>query len=435
MTGRGSSERVKLTDRKISTAKPKLELYEIRDADEPGLRVRVHPSGKRTFVLVARYPAHPTHPTRRALGDYPTMSLTDARKKAREWKRLIGDGVDPQEAEEARRREKQRERANTFASVAEEFIKRHVSKQRKAATSTREIRREFIERWGNRPISEITAADVKAVLLEAAVDRGAPYQAHNLLVHIRSLFNWAIHQDDYGLEGSPCERIRPKAVIGEKKHRTRVLTDTELRALWNAAGQLNYPFGPWYQMLALTGQRKSEVAEAVWTEFDLDKKLWTIPAERMKMDAPHVVPLTPDVVTLLQSLPRFASGEYLFSTTFGKNPIAGFSKAKARLDNLMRTQLPKFEHWRVHDIRRTMRTHLSALPIQDRVRELVIAHAQPGLHKVYDQHAYLDEKREALELWAARLRSIVEPPPDNLSPCIAGRACHDHGNKVDRRTM
>ena len=68
----------------------------------------------------------------------------------------------------------------------------------------------------------------------------------------------------------------------------------------------------------------------------------------------------------------------------------------------------------LHDIRRTMRTHLSALPVPDLVRELVIGHTKPGLHKVYDQHAYLDEKRHALELWAKRLRTIVEPTPDNV---------------------
>jgi integrase len=415
------SERVKLTDRKVGTAKLKADLYEIRDAEESGLRIRVHPGGKRTFVLVIRYPTHPKHATRRALGDYPTMGLAEARKKAREWKRLVGEGIDPHEAEEQRWREQQRRRANTFVSVAEDFIVRHVSKTRKAAVAAREIRREFIDRWGARPITEITQGDVKAVLREA-VDRGAPYQAHNLLVHVRSLFNWAIAQDDYGLTGSPCDRIKPKAVIGEKKHRSRVLADPELRAFWSAGGKLAYPFGSFFRMLALTGQRKSEVADAVWSEFDLDKKLWTIPAERMKMDAPHIVPLVPDVIVLLESLPRFASGEHLFSTTFGKKPISGFSKAKRRLDAMMRDQLKKFEPWRVHDIRRTMRTHLSALPIQDRVRELVIAHAQPGLHKVYDQHAYLDEKREALELWAGRLRSIVDPPPDNVIPIDRGAA-------------
>ncbi len=295
------------------------------------------------------------------------------------------------------------------------------AKARKAAVAEREIRREFIDRWGDRPITTISQADVKAVLLEA-VDRGAPYQAHNLLVHIRSLFNWAIAQDDYGLTSSPCDRIKPKAVIGEKKHRSRVLTNAELRAFWAAAGELAYPFGSLFRMLALTGQRKSEAANAVWPEFDLDKKLWIIPAERMKMDAPHIVPLAPDVIALLETLPRFASGEHLFSTTFGKKPVSGFSKAKRRLDALMRGQLKKFEPWRVHDIRRTMRTHLSALPIEDRVRELVIAHAQPGLHKVYDQHAYLDEKKAALELWAARLRGIVEPPLDNVVAMGRGAA-------------
>jgi integrase len=419
--GEQASERVKLTDKRIGAAKPRPDIYEIRDAEESGLRLRVHPGGKRTFVLVARYPSSPKHATRRALGEYPTLKLSEAREQARDWKKLIKKGVDPQEAAEEHRREQQRKRANTFAAVAEDFIKRHVSKTRKAAVAEREIRREFIDRWGDRPITSIIQADVKAVLMEA-VDRGAPYQAHNLLVHIRSLFNWAIAQDDYGLTSSPCDRIKPKAIIGEKKHRSRVLTDAELRAFWAATGKLAYPFGALYRMLALTGQRKSEAANAVWSEVDFDKALWIIPAERMKMDAPHIVPLAPDVLALLASLPRFASGEHLFSTTFGKKPVAGFSKAKRRLDALMREQLKKFEPWRIHDIRRTMRTHLSALPIEDRVRELVIAHAQPGLHKVYDQHAYLDEKREALEVWAARLRSIVEPPPDNVIPMGRGAA-------------
>jgi hypothetical protein len=72
-------------------------------------------------------------------------------------------------------------------------------------------------------------------------------------------------------------------------------------------------------------------------------------------------------------------------------------------------ELPPFV---LHDLRRTMRTNLSALPVPDLVRELVIAHAKPGLHKVYDQYAYLAERRHALELWAQRLRSIVEPPFD-----------------------
>jgi integrase len=309
-----------------------------------------------------------------------------------------------------------------------------VSKTRKAAVAEREIRREFIDRWATRPIADIDQSDVKAVLREA-VDRGAPYQAHNLLVHIRSLFNWAIAQGDYGLDRSPCDRLKPKMVIGKKAVRKRVLKDDELRLLWAATEQMGYPCGPLFRLLALTGQRKSEVAEAVWSEFDLAGKLWTIPAERMKAGAAHVVPLTRDVVALLEKLPRFLHGEHLFSTTFGKKAVNGFSNAKKRLDELMlkeardravrRHDNPasvKLDKWRIHDIRRTMRTGLSALPVTDIVRELVIAHTQPGLHQVYDQYAYLDEKRDALERWAARLRSIVTPSPDNVVELAAARA-------------
>jgi hypothetical protein len=114
----------------------------------------------------------------------------------------------------------------------------------------------------------------------------------------------------------------------------------------------------------------------------------------------------------------------VFSTQFGAQPVNGFSKAKQRLDRQMLQSWralarargedrhkAEIEPFVIHDIRRTMRTGLSALPVPDLVRELVIAHSKPGLHKVYDQFAYLDEKRAALTAWEARLRSIVAPPP------------------------
>jgi integrase len=223
-------------------------------------------------------------------------------------------------------------------------------------------------------------------------------------------------------------------VIGKKAIRTRVLNHYELRLLWEASGDMGYPYGPLFRLLALTGQRKSEVAEARWSEIDLKAKIWSIPAERMKADAAHVVPLTQDVIESLKSLPQFKNGDYLFSTTFGKKPVNGFSKAKARVDALMLKRfhelaecgsddpaIVKLDEWRIHDIRRTMRTGLSALPVSDLVRELVIAHTRPGLHKVYDQYAYLDEKRHALELWASRLRSIVIPPADNVVALASAR--------------
>jgi integrase len=155
----------------------------------------------------------------------------------------------------------------------------------------------------------------------------------------------------------------------------------------------------------------NEVAEMSWSKVDLDKALWTIPAERMKGDAAHEVPLAPGAVEILKSMPRW-TGQFVFSTTGGKQPIAGFSKLKARIDAAIKEPIAA---WQFHDLRRTMRTGLGALPVPSNVCELIIAHARPGLHRVYDLHSYRDEKRRTLQLWAARVSAIVEPgAPDNV---------------------
>jgi integrase len=415
-----------LTDRALKALKPAApgKRYDVMDAIVPSLGARVTDKGHVTFILAARFPGKPNY-TRRELGPYGELTLEAARTKARRWLEMIRAGIDPKVDEERRKLEQLRKQENSFSAVADEFVKRHVSKTRKGREVERDIRREFVARWATRPITDVTRHDVMAVI-DAAVDRGSPYQAHNLLGYIRRLFNWAIARGTYGLESSPCDRLRPKDAIGKKALRTRVLKDGELRAFWRATESLGYPYGPLFRLLAVTGQRKSEVAEAQWSEFDLGGKLWTIPAARMKSDAAHIVPLSADAIAILESLPRFKSGEYLFSTTFGKKPVNGFAKAKVRLDKAMLAELRKgaddekarqkikLDPFVIHDVRRSVRTGLSALPVPDLVRELVIAHTKPGLHKVYDLHAYEQEKRHALELWAARLRSIVTPPSANV---------------------
>jgi integrase len=376
-----------LTDRKLKSLKPAADgrPYDVKDTEVRGLRIRVMPTTK-TFVLLARFPGN-KQPTRQSLGAYGELTLEQAREKARAWRNQLKRKIDPRAEEERQRLAEKRRQENSFAAVAEEFIKRHVSKTPKAAVVERELRREFIAPWGGRPITDITAHDVMAVI-EAVVDRGAPYQAHNLLGHVRTLFNWAIARGVYGLDKSPCDRMRPAAVIGKKQARQRVLKEEEMRAFWEATERVGYPYGPLFQLLLLTGQRKSEVAGARWSEFDLAKKLWLIPADRMKADAAHLVPMSDDAIELLKSLPSFEKGDYLFSTNFGNKAVNGFSKAKDRLDQLMNEKLFKFEPFVLHDLRRTVRTGLSAIAgISDLVRELVIGHTKPGLHKVYDQYA------------------------------------------------
>jgi integrase len=382
------------------------------DAKVPSFGVRVTDRGAKSYVLYTRFPPSDA-PARRALGDASKMGLAAARKKAREWLDLIEQGVDPRETARRAKLDEQRAQRITFSVVAEDWLREAVRGQRKAREVEADVRREFIPRWGSRAITEITALDVRDAI--KAVKARAPAQARNVLGYVKRLLAWAVAQDVYGLDESPAERLRPKDIIGKKVVRQRVLTDAELRALWRAAETTAYPYGPLFQLLAITGQRKSEVAEARWREFDLIQKLWSIPPERMKGAAAHEVPLTDEAVAVLAALPRFKKGDYLFSTTYGARPVNGFSKAKVRLDRAMTAALGgEVDPFVIHDIRRTMRTGLSALPIPDNVRELVIAHARPGLHKVYDQHSYRQEKRHALTLWAARLRGIVTPPPANV---------------------
>jgi integrase len=135
----------------------------------------------------------------------------------------------------------------------------------------------------------------------------------------------------------------------------------------------------------------------------------------MKSGATHCVPLCDDALAILKELPRFNHGDYLFSTTFGKKPVRGFNRAKLELDKYMQEIIgAAFPAFVVHDVRRSMRTNLSALPVPSLVCELCVGHVQKGMHKVYDQYSYLNEKRHALELWAQKLRTIISPPSSNV---------------------
>jgi integrase len=417
-----------LNDRTLKALKPaKAGLrYEVMDAIVPGLGVRVTERGTKTFMLVARFPGS-TNPTRRALGEYDALSLEKARIKARHWHELIDKGIDPAQETRLQRQAEQRKRAGTFAAVAEDFIAEKLSTERRGRDAELQIRNEFLPRWGGRPVVDITAQDVVEVV-KAAKARGATYMAHSLLATARRLFSWAIDQRAYGLETSPCDRLKPKSIIGEKRPRERVLSDDEVRAFWRATAEMEYPYGPLARMLLVTGARHREVSEAAWTEFDVKAKVWTVPQERHKSASGHRVPLTDDVIALLSALPRFKTGNYLFSTTFGEKPTMIGDKVKTKLvarmleelDRTTRTRRGKdprrveLKPWVIHDLRRTLRTHLSALRIPDHIAEMVIGHGRQGLQRVYDQHRYLDEMREALTLWGARLRDIVEPPPANV---------------------
>jgi integrase len=288
----------------------------------------------------------------------------------------------------------------------------------------RDFRSTFVAAWGERPISEISNFDVLEIVNRKK--RSAPQMARTLLIMIKRFFNWAIDQQIYGLTASPCDRLSSSKIIGELPSRTRRLTDAELFAFWRASERVKYPVGPVYRMLALTGLRLNEAARLSWPELEGD--IINIPASRMKgrngRAREHLVPITSAVHEIIASLPRYRGGMYLFSFSAGRTPLAMNGPIKCDLDRrMLRTlkamarrrgedhravTLPK---WTNHDLRRVVRSGLSALRIPHNVAEAILAHKPPGIVGVYDTHEYLDEKREALEAWAQRIKSIVDRVP------------------------
>jgi integrase len=453
-----------LTDRTLKAEKPADpgKTFVIWDAGQDHLGVRVGDKLRQhvlfgdtkarpsmTFVVLGRR-AGDGKPIWRKVGRYPEMSLAKARDAAREVLGVLAAGKHPKQIAEDQRREEERKRKDSVAAVADEFLRRHAKKLRSAKGVEAVIRREVLgqkydaegKRWitdptrklhlRDKPITEVTRRDIVEIV-EAVVDRGAPYLAHHVLAHTRKMFNWALARDVFGIENNPCQHIKSADIIGRPEARDRVLADHELRLIWAAAKAKAYPFGDLVRALLLTGQRLSEIAEARRREIDGD--VLVVPAERMKNKQRHVVPLTSEVAALFDNAPRFKDGDdFLFTTTFGARPVSGFSKAKADLDKTIAALVAEERKrgldtkpvapWRIHDLRRTARTRMSTLGVLPFIGELVLAHVQTGVHAVYDLHKYDAEKRAALERWQTALLAIVEPraPDEGVADLAKERA-------------
>ena len=423
-----------LTDRAVRNLKPRAKEYFVWDGGATGLGIKITPAGRRIWVLQLVYPGG-RNPTKRTLGIYPSMGLAAAREKAREWYGLVKAGIDPADIERQRREAADQARASTFGKFAEAFIAKRTN--RRADLDAREIRRTLIAAWKDRPLASITPRDIRQLIGEIA--KRAPWEARNAWGHASLIFKHAVHEEL--IEVSPMASLDKELTLGVKlRPRDRVLNDLEVRALWHASHDLPWPHGHLYRWLLLTGVRMSEATGAEWTEFhpevrrvlrDLaaraakwsalpaENKTWTIPPERFKSDVAHVVPLTDQMLELLASVPAAPPARYVFSTT-GKNKLWSSSKVKRDLDRRMLALLRKWAAergedpdsvtlapWVAHDLRRVVRSNLSALGIADNVAEMVLGHGKKGLQRIYDQYRYIPQIREALTKWNARLMQIV----------------------------
>jgi integrase len=367
----------------------------------------------KSFYYCAKFPDK-RYAEQRIIGHFPAMPLETARKVAREWDALLEEGIDPREVVRQKREAREAERKaeimateNAFEPRVREFL-RSRKRRRQIVETTRLVERELIPAWTGRRIDEITRREIKD-RIEVIADR-SPATAHNCLVIVKTFFRWACATKEF-IDTNPADGISANDLIGAKEPRLRVLTDDELRAFWKATGEMDYPYGPFFRFLLLTGVRLREGAGARWNEIDLDKREWVVPKERFKSDVQHHVPLSDAAMQLLEELPRFTSHDAVFSAT-GYSTIQGLWAPKQKLDELMGVIKPP---WRIHDLRRTLRTGLAALEVSDTVAEMCLGHGRKGLQRVYDQHSYQKQMRKALELWANHIRDLTTPPPENVT--------------------
>jgi integrase len=388
---------------------------EIPDGALVGLYLVVQPSGAKSWAV--RYRAD-GKPRKLTLAPFPRMGLADARKAASEALRIVSEGGDPASDRITVAKLKGMERtpdSRRFEQVLERFIK---AQERRGRRSTGEMRRilerDALPRWRDKPVAEITGADVVEAI-EAIVARGSPVAASRFRAWCSKLFAYAVAT--HLRPDNPAKGTENPISVRDIQ-RDRKLTDHELSLVWHCAEQLGPPFGAAVQLLAVTGQRRSEVFEATWDEFNLKSATWIIRSTRSKNGAEHIVPLSDVAVEILRGIPRIDGSPYVFTTT-GTSPVSGISKAKARLDQLIATANggKAITPWRMHDLRRTFVSGCARLRIPSEVTERAINHVSEsfgGVRGVYNVHAYEDERRSAMQAWANHINTVTSPATRDL---------------------
>jgi integrase len=361
-----------LTDRSVKSLKPETKQYEVRDAALRGLAIRVNTDGTKTWTLIVSKGGRRQRVT---LGRYPDLRLADARRRASERKQSgfrVGGSVE-----------------TVFARYLDEIKKTHRSWR-----DVEQVARLYMMPiMGPRQMDTITASDGIEVM-DYARRRSSDNRAAKVLACLRPFFRWAA--------GRSIIPVNPWAVIvppaNTTTSRERVLTDDELGEIWSFAKADTYPFGPFLQLLIITAQRRAEVGGMMWSELDLERSLWSIPAARHKQKRGHEVPLPSIAMDIITPLPRHC--DWLFSTT-RSSPISGFGKFKQRID-----KATGITGWRLHDIRRTAATRMAELQVPRFVIARVLGHSDTSITATYDRASYRGEKLEALETWVQFINKL-----------------------------
>lgn len=372
----------RLTDSRASAIKPPpTGQDEYPDDLVIGLRLRVGAGGRKTWIVRTRAGKRQIN---KALGIYPTIALSSARDLARDYLiKLAKDG--------------QVRSKRTFGELADHWLENVAKPKNKSwHNQMRRLEIHILPKWQSRELTEIRRADVLD-LVDGIDGKVAPGK---VLAIIRTLFRHAMARD--WVENSPAEAIpNPSKDVP----RDRFLKMDEVAQVYRAADLLGYPFAGFIKMLVLSGQRRTEVASMRWADIDLDAKNWVLASEDTKSARAHLVPLTSQMIELLQSTPQF--GPYVWSSD-GETFVKGFSKTKKKLNTFIASGGNELPPWRLHDLRRTAATHMVRLGVSESIVSRILNHAPRGITaRTYALHSYEVEKREALTKWNSHLASAL----------------------------
>lgn len=395
-----------LTARGVGALEPGAEVW---DAVVPGLHVRV---GEVRTTYLLRYRLHGQQ-RRYKLGNHPVVTLADARAHAREVLAKVARGEDP-----AADRELSRNDDITFRAMARDVLDAKADTTREATRKEREriLAAELLPEWGRRPAASITRRDV--VLLVEKIARRAPVMANRTLALVKVLYATAIKRGFPTVEASPAHLMDPPRPEGPRE---RYLDRDEIKKLWRTLEGENEITAGAFKLALLTAQRIGSVCSMRWADVD-DTDVWHIPAESFKGKRPHLVPLSPEALAVLEAMrPTGVKRTHVFpGRADGKvKHLASTNRALQRIRE--RTGLP---HFTIHDARTTFRTWATraekpahpkdptGLGVAPHVADAVLGHKDQSLGAtVYtsDKERYLlAEKREALTKWGAFMRAAGE---------------------------
>jgi integrase len=392
------------------------------DPGQAGLQLRVRATRHgptRTWLL--RFKIRGTA-TQLSLGVYPNLTLEAARALAREYRGLLSQGIDPRDARPTASREPRTQNTAGLANahsvdfLVQEFLQRYILPSgRNVAWIERMLDKDILPAWSGRDARTIRAREVIEVL-DRIVERGSPIMANRVAAVLGQLFRFGIHRAI--VADSPVKLLmRPG---GKEKSRNRALSDQELRILVSdpQAGTRYSGLSHVLLLLLLTGQRRGELALARWREIDFDAAAWRIPDENAKTRG-HVVPLSGWALREFAILKRRArNAPWVLPSKQRNGPVdaklltRGIARCQQRFREL------GIAPFTLHDLRRTCRTGMARLGIPPHIAERVLNHAQPKIPGTYDVHDYLEEKRAALDQWAAKQGSR-EPRPEGTAGCDA----------------